>query len=134
MSELELEVGEFVRLANGEIDKIKNIIHDILHQDRYITIEFEKNVPIMQSIYIKHIFPPNIVKHSKDIIDLIEVGDYVNGEKIIDLSKEFVLYKEGELGIIDTDTDFAFGIVLKDMNIKSIVTKEMFKSVEYEVE
>ena len=57
---MEIEVGEYVRLTNGQIDKVKNIIHDIAHQEKYLTIEFEKNVPYVCPINIAHIFPVNI--------------------------------------------------------------------------
>ena len=61
----------------------------------------------------------NIVKHSKDIIDLIEVGDYVNGEKVIDTWNG---------NRIETHRSN-----FNDDNIKSIVTKEQFAQAEYKI-
>lgn len=57
-------------------------------------------------------------------IDLIEVGDYVNGRLVCKNDEENYLYLIG----IDAD-DNMYEENLKD--IKSIVTKECFESMEY---
>lgn len=70
-----------------------------------------------------------ILKASHNIIDLIEVGDYVNGKKVgyIDdcegAMREY--YYDYEDASIDVGHWFE--------EIKSIVTKEQFSSMEYEV-
>lgn len=61
-----------------------------------------------------------IVKHSPNIIDLIEEGDYVNGEKVIDIWNG---------NRIETHRSN-----FNDDNIKSIVTKEAFAQAEYKIE
>ncbi len=58
-------------------------------------------------------------KHSKNIIDLIEVGDYVNGEYVSKICKNYITVGRITYGIKD----------LK--GIKSIVTREQYKSLEY---
>lgn len=58
-------------------------------------------------------------KNSESIIDLIEVGDYVNGEEVIKRTGK----------VIETYCNE----YITDQYIKSIVTKEQFKSVEYKV-
>ncbi len=98
MSEDKIEVGEYVRLHYGKLDRVKN---NDYYMQQYIECE--------KSLYPRE----NIVKHSKNIIDLIEVGDYVNGKTIK------MNYESGKL------------IVPK--KIKSIVTKEQFNSVAYTV-
>ena len=55
-------------------------------------------------------------------IDLIEVGDYVNGEKVVEI----------EDNIIKTGNEVAKTIVF-DSDIKLIVTKEQFESMSYKV-
>lgn len=82
---MEIEVGEYVRFRNGEIDKVKSIIrkpnitqsakdwnkHDI---ELGLDIEYESGkIDIQRGVLGLEIFPINIVKHSKNIIDLIEV-------------------------------------------------------------
>lgn len=66
----------------------------------------------------------NIVKHSKDIIDLIKPGDYVNGYEVSRI----------ETGVIVVLDYFGFrrGIEIKE--VKSIVTKEQYEAIEYKVE
>ena len=59
-----------------------------------------------------------IIKSSPNIIDLIEVGDYVNGNKVIDING--IIYVK-DVGFIE------------EIEIKSIVTKEQFESMEYKV-
>ena len=61
-----------------------------------------------------------IVKSSPNIIDLIEFGDYVNGYEVTS--------KDQFLGFGNHDW------YMTNDEIKSIVTKEMFSSVEYRVE
>lgn len=59
-------------------------------------------------------------------IDLIEVGDYVNGKEVMTISG----FKDGSRYI-----EFDEGRYLcKSEDIKSIVTKEQFNSVKYEVD
>lgn len=64
-----------------------------------------------------------IIKSSPNIIDLIEVGDYVNGKKVAVNCKE-----NGGNIVLFTDMDCA-----NENNIKSILTKEQFESMEYKV-
>ena len=66
-----------------------------------------------------------IIKSSPNIIDLIEVGDYVNGE-CIDYIKQ---YADG-LTLIATG---GYDVLKKYNGIKSIVTKEQFESMEYKI-
>ena len=71
----------------------------------------------------------DISKASHNIIDLIEVGDYVNGFKITSIEegnrKNKWVYAEDEDGYLIKS--FA------PKKIKSIVTKEQFESISYEV-
>ena len=66
----------------------------------------------------------NIIKSSPNIIDLIEVGDYVNGLKVQEVNNEIKGF-----GTIVFDKDNS---IMEDY-IYSIVTKEQFKNMEYEV-
>ena len=64
----------------------------------------------------------DVIKARDNLIDLIEAGDYVNGYKVI------YVYPN----LIKVDSTDIWEIHSRD--IKSIVTKEMFNSVKYEVE
>lgn len=57
-------------------------------------------------------------------IDLIEVGDYVNGNKVLE-KEDYLLW------LFDNDKHDT--LYFNDGDIKSIVTKEQFESMEYKV-
>ena len=66
-----------------------------------------------------------------DLIDLIEVGDYVNGTKVLAITR----FNENEIGIcIYKDNEDMHCIILKKEDIKSIVTKEQFEEIGYKIE
>lgn len=124
-----IEVNEYVRTKQGYIakliDKDKNCYwfsSYILNQGGFkqYGLDIEKE--------------DRIVNHSKNIIDLIEVGDYVNGYEVITV---YGYDEDGndkdELGICEVDDDYAYYTYLENINIKSIVTKEMFLNAEYKV-
>lgn len=121
-----IEVGEYVRTNDGIIDKVKN---NDYYMQQYIECE--------KSLHLKE----KIIKHSKNIIDLIEVGDYVNGEKILDIRKIVedieafkTIYSENEIAIcVFKDNEGEFYKYLKKEDIEDIVTKEQFNSVKYEI-
>lgn len=76
----------------------------------------------IQFKHFKHSIPKKNVISSPDIINLIEVGDYVNGEKVIRLFNPMFL-SMGELPYVITDKS-----KYEPQEIESIVTKE---SMEY---
>lgn len=73
----------------------------------------------------------DISKASFNIIDLIEVGDYVNGLRINSITEVDDNHDVRLVWNLTTygDDDIAFS----NEEIKSIVTKEQFESVKYEV-
>lgn len=102
-----MNVGDYVRTKYGKIINIQvlQIIKDI--NCDYVEINYEK------------ILRNNIVKSSPKIIDLIQVGDYVNGMKVIN--------RCGTLMMADT-----FDLV-EDEDIRTILTKEQFEAMKYEI-
>ena len=111
---MEIEVGEYVR------DRAGNIARVIKNNNDIFEIELNSGARINQ--YIEF-----MTKHSKNIIDLIEVGDIVEAE----LSEEFVERKDKivltRIGEIYTkellQKDVNNGIIVK---IKTILTKEQY--------
>lgn len=71
---------------------------------------------------------------SQNIIDLIEVGDYVNGSKVVRIE----VHNE-ELYVYVQETEYCNAcdeeenIYYKEDTIKSIVTKEQFSQMEYRI-
>ena len=115
-----IKVGEYVRTRSGKIDKV---INNNYYMPQYI--ECEKSL----------LYKEDIVNHSKDIIDLIEIGDIVE----IELSEEFVekedkkvLTQIGEVYTKETlQKDIDNGIITK---ILTILTKEQYMQNCYTVE
>ena len=119
-----IEVGEYVRTNNKGIRKIDRIDNNkTVNKYLYFTgiEDFEgKEYGIIKTT--------EIVKHSKQLIDLIEVGDYVNGNK--------VLAKERTIGIgVDTRVYLLLGNakIIHNEDIKTIITKEQFEANCYKV-
>lgn len=106
-----LENGMYVRSDNG-IDRFNYKLKR--ENQNYYWYCFEKNELTNPGAYVEK-------EPSHDIIDLIEVGDYVNGERVNDVN----------LG----NRNYVFcGLHRIYANeIKSIVTKEQFESIKYEV-
>ena len=71
----------------------------------------------------------DVIKASYNLIDLIEVGDYVNGEKVT--SAEPVDKKDIERYLGFGDYDY---YIHTSEDIKDVVTKEQFDSMKYVVE
>ena len=68
------------------------------------------------------------LKMSENIIDLIEMGDYVNGERVEEVFRDGIVYYD-KLRIHTTENNDYF-----EEDIKSIVTKENFASMQYKLE
>lgn len=111
-----MKVGDYVRYrcAYDNTIKIKKI-NAIVPPDNLIKESYYKFDDYEGTI------EKCIIKSSPNIIDLIEVGDYVNGYDV-----EYVDYKDKMI--------ICYGATLDEEDIKSIVTKEMFANAEYRVE
>lgn len=113
----DISVGEYVRTDNGEIHKV---------------LDTEKVSIKIKSQYKEWIGLCCISKHSPNIIELIEVGDYVNGNKVFATDNR--INDNGEKVILTENYDeWTDNGVISNKDIKSIVTKENFQSVSYEV-
>ena len=115
---MELKEGMYVRTKYG----IAQITSIVCGQDVHFDNEELENIRPYDGISKDGTYwRENIIgKPSHNIIDLIEVGDYVNGERVEEIWKEVVLVGQ-ECRPISFN------------NIKSIVTKEQFEAIKYEV-
>jgi hypothetical protein len=102
-----IEVGEYIRTKEGKIGKIINI-----------TIS-DKGIKLY-SIKWDIIKYRDIKTHSKNIIDLIEIGDFVNEPRVMAVSNIS--------GWVDTKED----VIYKD-NIKTILTHEIYEREAYKI-
>lgn len=133
----EIKVGEYVRTKNNGIKRIDTIFSNkTINKYGYETGESD-----WDGKYYGIIKTTEIVKHSKNIIDLIEVGDYVNEYKVLEIadsiypnSKRVLIYKNEkekyERWIYIQEYD---GKIHTQDDIVSIATKEQFKNIEYKV-
>lgn len=114
-----MKVGDYVRTKHG-IEKITDIKEWVHFQGYEKIITTDKNQ--YETLYEQS----EIIKSSPNIIDLIEIGDYVNGLKVIQMyspeGKYTLWIKLSDNTFIDNSED-----------IKSIVTKEQFSCMEYKI-
>ena len=117
---MELNIGDYVRDEKGNIDKY------IGQREEAFTYGGLGGAVSLKPQTIKYYEKDNIkapiIKSSPNIIDLIEVGDYANGCIVINK-------KDETIQIIQLIIPFD----LKEKDIKSIVTKEQFESMEYKI-
>lgn len=127
---MKLEEGMYVRhkpLLSSTYIKI-NKIKEIEEKENCLHVWLEDKDLITEKY---------IIKASHNIIDLIEVGDYVNGSR--------VMKTNCKLEYIDDDSDTGVnevydglelenGWIYFEHEINSIVTKEQFESMSYKVE
>lgn len=111
----DIEVGDYVRSRNGSIGKVTKI-----EDDKYL---YENKELIT--------FIGNVVKHSKNIIDLIEVGDIVNGYRIDLIDPWGVLVHEAR-GI--NRSGFSIPVAQYEEDIKTVETHEQHEQNRYTVE
>ena len=126
--EEKIEIGEYVRTKDGRIAQIKSIDYEagIYRFDRIIYINdfgMKKDV-----LYNNEMFKKLIVKRSKQLIDLIEVGDVVNGMEVLDIYKPRDLWEPIEIRVDSRYTNF---ILAED--IKTILTKESYMANCYKI-
>lgn len=113
-----IEAGEYVRTENGKIDKVVN---NNYYMEKYI--ETEKDF----------IFCNSIVKHSKQLIDLIEAGDIVKYRL-----KNFKYTNVTRVNVIrdvrsNKESILIDGYNLEQINILEILTKEQYNINCYKV-
>lgn len=115
----EIEVGEYIRTKDGIIDKVDSLC-GMIENTVYLK---------QQSLWFNADY---IVKHSKQLIDIIEVGDYVNnGYRVINVINEGPC-PSGKCIDIDSSKDSS-ECTLWEEDIKTILTKEQFDVNCYEV-
>ena len=117
-----IKVGKYIRVNNDNrncigIGKVTRIVNESI----YVNINNKYNLPVCFQMN-------NIVKHSKNLIDLIEVGDFVNGMQVLDVYKPRDLWEPIEIRVDSRYTNF---ILAED--IKTILTKEQMMANCYKV-
>ena len=118
---MKLEEGMYVRTKYGIARFIRNLVTKVT-----IYRVIDKKIVYDNVEYCKDCLLDNeIIKASHNIIDLIEVGDIITTNNLC-----------GEVTHIEGDKIYTTcydGEYCYDYQIKSIVTKEQFESMKYEV-
>lgn len=122
---MDIEVNEYVRTKDGEIHKVIEIKENryITNFDDYFYYRYDNNMGGFKS---------NIAKHSKQLIDLIEVGDIINGYKVINAINNKESYPSEKCVDIDSSKDSS-ECTLWEEDIKTILTKEQYMANCYKV-
>lgn len=115
---MKVEIEEYLRLNNGYIYQWENNDYEwIYEEDGQLVYANGAN---------EYEWESDIIKHSFNIIDLIQVGDYVNGKLVEDIFDK-TNYADKSIKLKGSE-DYWY-----NEHIKSIVTREQFESMEYKI-
>lgn len=125
---MDIKIGEYVRTKSGFIGKVIG-----RHGGYGLHYELDVNKEIQENFMNSIVHEDNIVKHSKNIIDLIEVGDIVEYQ-VNSLSK----LKIGRVkSYRDARSNKEYlgveGFDITKIYIKSILTHEQYNANCYKV-
>ena len=108
----EIKVGEYVRTFNGLIGKV-------------VQLTDSGNYTIRIYNGAEYVVRAVIAKHSKNIIDLIELYDYVNGMIVFDI----ITYDNGE-----KELKLSSGYLMSEDEIQDILTHEQYEKNCYKID
>lgn len=114
---MEICLNEYVRTNDGYIGQVKDIVckgYPIKKLEGYIVLDDEDGT----------ILNPEEVKHSFNIIDLIEEGDIVNGQ---------IVYKEEEGLAVERAENIMCYELIKEIKIEEILTHEQYERNCYRI-
>ena len=121
-----LEPNMYVKTKDGYIDKILLVDYAEEKRQQYPNHPSKKHwrdkILLLKAGYWRT--TQNIIKASHNIIDIVQVGDYVNGQRVDTI-------QNGQLLSTNSHDFWLENIVSCNEDIKSIVTKEQFSSMEY---
>ena len=137
---LELKENMYIRTKDGHIDKILLVEYAEEKRQQYPNHPSKKywrdKILLLKAGYWRT--TQNIIKASYNIIDILQVGDFVNGNEVMEADwinengeyeegLAFPMYASDDLDVIEN------WLPLRCVDIKSIVTKEQMESMSYEV-
>ena len=114
---MKLEVGQFVRTKDGYISRYKYYHTTNAYMEKLLCI------PLSNGTFANI---EDIVKASYNIIDILEVGDYVNGYLVLN-----VLDFNDNTRILSLERIYDNKITEED--IKSVITHEQIEQMAYKV-
>lgn len=127
-----IKVGDYARIKYmGKRTKIGRITQILDKDPCYYDMQM-----YLVDVGVKHsdsdfesssIYQEDIIDYSPKIIELIEIGDYINGCKVID---KYYSYRGKEL-LLDAIGIEGHSLALTNIDIQSILTKENFDVMNY---
>ena len=118
---LELRENMYIRTKDGIIAKVDYIDDDTIFFNKELYKTYSDSIDFLEKDNLKR-----IVKASYNIIDMLEIGDYVNGRKVVDI---FYDANDNVMNIC------VLGSIVYDNNeIKSVITHEQMEQMAYKVE
>lgn len=118
-----IKVGDFIRTESGIIDKVRRKTKFMYQRlgDKGGVRKFENEADYYNFLIKEYC---ERIEYAKNIIDLIEVGDYVNGKLVR------AAYLDGRTHYIKLEEEDR-GHRIYNRDIKTVVTKEQFKDIEF---
>lgn len=113
---LELKENMYVRTKDGIIAKVDYIDNNTIFFDKDLYRTHGDSIDFLEKDNLER-----IAKASYNIIDILEVGDYVNGE--------LVTFIQSSNEVISTDKH----IRITNDDIKSVITHEQIEQMAYKV-
>lgn len=132
MTNADIQVGEYVRTNNARGIRKVDRINEEATVNRYLFIDGYDHSDTIYGI----IRADQITKHSFNLIDLIEVGDYVNGEMITKDRWGNLYCCSTYIGGEKITTIECYPTYVREMDkdyIDTIVTHEQFANMEYKI-
>lgn len=125
----EIKIGKYIRTKSGKFAQITTI-NNVRYTAYGAKIRKKEELIGKERLLINGKYELDDIKNiAKEIINLIEVGDYVNGHLVIAVDREKL-----EVSIENCMYGSDYEDINGNIDIKSIVTKEQFKAMEYEVD
>ena len=110
----DIKVGDYVRTKSG-IGKVEQIGNSLFWLEDGSSYSLSDKT----------------IKHSKNIIDLIEVGDFVNGYRVLEMFK----FQNDKYAFTTCKSDFkSICRIWSEEDIETILTKEQYSQNCYTVE
>lgn len=121
----EISIGEYVRTP-------KQGIYIISHINKPFKDDDKNKVCLCQNSKVAFVSINTIkqLKHSKDIIDLVQKDDYVNGHLVI---HKYTDTYYGQVILIEKALAEAEEKFLKNKDIKLVITAEQIKQIEFRI-
>ena len=128
------KVGDYVRIKHMYNETKIAKITEILEKDPCYHNSQMYQIDVVHQYSNGHfpaykIYDEDIIKFNSDILKVLEIGDYVNGERILCFKNEKCNYDTGTIYVGEFDEYYGFN----KNDIKSVITKEQINKMEYKI-